>query len=212
MDGRESTVVELRRYTLQSGARETLIELFERELVEPQEAVGMELIGTFRDVERDDRFVWLRGFADLPARDTALRAFYGGPVWAANRDAANATMIDSDDVYLLRPVDVDVPQTSGTGGELAATIYHLERPATDGFLDRFRTEIAPRLVAAGAAIDRVFVTEPGENTFPALPVWEDRQVLVWLGRLPGRPVDDPPGVPSPAERVLLEPTRRSRTR
>jgi NIPSNAP len=89
-------VIELRRYALHPGARDTLIELFERELVEPQEAVGMRVLGTFRDVDDPDSFVWIRGFADMAARGAGLQAFYGGSVWAEHRDAANATMIDSE--------------------------------------------------------------------------------------------------------------------
>ena len=117
-----SGVVELRRYTLHPGARDTLVELFDRAFVESQEALGIELIGQFRDLDRDDRFVWLRGFTDMTSREQALGAFYGGPVWAEHRDAANATMIDSDDVYLLRPVTVAGAEPSTTGGTLGATI------------------------------------------------------------------------------------------
>src|SRR5690242_5785819 len=102
-----SPIVELRQYTLHPGARETLIELFDREFVETQEACGMKVIGQFRDLDDPDRFVWLRGFPDMPARARALAAFYGGPVWKAHRNAANATMIDSDNVLLLRPVAPD---------------------------------------------------------------------------------------------------------
>ena len=91
-------VVELRQYTLHPGKRNVLIDLFDREFVEPQEALGMKVIGQFRDLERPDRFVWLRGFSDMPSRKQALTDFYGGPVWKANREAANATMIDSDNV------------------------------------------------------------------------------------------------------------------
>ena len=70
-----SNVVELRQYTLKSGQRDTLIALFEREFVESQEAVGIELIGTFRDLDDPDRFVWLRGFPTwLPARNRSVRS------------------------------------------------------------------------------------------------------------------------------------------
>ncbi|HKA84505.1 MAG TPA: NIPSNAP family protein, partial [Acidimicrobiales bacterium] len=96
-------VVELRQYTLRAGQREVLVELFDRALVEPQEAVGMELLGQFRDLDRADRFVWLRGFPDMEARRRSLEAFYGGPVWREHAPAANATMVDVDDVLLLRP-------------------------------------------------------------------------------------------------------------
>jgi hypothetical protein len=96
-------VVELRQYTLKPRQRDVLIELFEREFIESQEATGMRIIGTFRDLDNPDHFLWLRGFSDMPARAQALEEFYGGPVRKKNREAANATMIDSDNVLLLRP-------------------------------------------------------------------------------------------------------------
>src|SRR5512138_1028911 len=80
-------IVELRQYLLHPGQRDTLIDLFDRELVETQEATGMTLIGQFRDLDDPDCFVWLRGFADMPARLRALHAFYGGPVWKKHRQA-----------------------------------------------------------------------------------------------------------------------------
>jgi NIPSNAP len=95
-------IVELRQYTLHPGKRDVLIELFDRELVESQEALGMTVLGQFRDVDDPDRFVWLRGFRDMTNRAEGLSAFYGGPVWQRHREAANATMIDSDNVLLLR--------------------------------------------------------------------------------------------------------------
>jgi NIPSNAP protein len=105
-------IVELRQYTLFPGRRDELIELFEREFVTGQEAAGITLLGSFRDLGDPDRFVWLRGFPDMAARAVALAAFYGGPVWRRHREAANATMIDSDDVLLLRPVG-DAPLLGG---------------------------------------------------------------------------------------------------
>src|SRR5215813_2497817 len=94
-------VVELRQYSLVPGKREILVDLFEREFIESQEATGMTIIGIFRDLRNPDCFVWLRGFADMPARAQALQGFYGGPVWKKHRETANATMIDSDNVLLL---------------------------------------------------------------------------------------------------------------
>src|SRR6266576_5385396 len=97
------SVVELRQYTLYPGKRDVLIDLFDREFIEPQEAIRIRVIGQFRDVDDPDRFVWLRGFRDMASRAKALQDFYGGPVWKAHREAANATMVDSDNVLLLRP-------------------------------------------------------------------------------------------------------------
>jgi hypothetical protein len=95
-------VVELRQYKLVPGQRETLIALFEREFIKTQEATGMTVIGQFRDLNNPNRFVWLRGFGDMASRARQLEEFYGGPIWKEHREAANATMIDSDNVLLLQ--------------------------------------------------------------------------------------------------------------
>ena len=63
-----SPIVELRMYTLHPGRRDELIELFDREFVETQEAVGIQVIGQFYDLDDPNRFVWLRGFNDMSAR------------------------------------------------------------------------------------------------------------------------------------------------
>ena len=96
--------MELRRYARRPGQRETLVELLDREFVVTQEAVGMEILGQFRDLDDPDSFVWLRGFSDMRTRKRGLEAFYGGPVWKAHAASANATMIDVDNVLLLRPL------------------------------------------------------------------------------------------------------------
>jgi hypothetical protein len=50
-------IIELRQYTLHPGAREVLIELFDGEFVESQEALGMHVVGQFRDLDDPNRFV-----------------------------------------------------------------------------------------------------------------------------------------------------------
>src|SRR5436305_7893487 len=97
-------IVELRQYMLHPRKRDVLIDLFDLEFVESQEALAMKIIGQFRDLDDPNRFVWLRGFRDMPSRAQALKNFYGGPIWKAYREASNATMIDSDNVLLLCPV------------------------------------------------------------------------------------------------------------
>ena len=85
------------------ASRDEYREYVRREFVETQEEAGMTVIGTFCDADNPDRFVWLREFPDMASRSRSLAAFYGGPVWKAHREAANATMLDSDNVLLLRP-------------------------------------------------------------------------------------------------------------
>jgi hypothetical protein len=189
--GDESAVVELRRYRLRHGARDRLIELFDRELVETQEAVGIRVIGQFRDLDDTESFVWLRGFRDMASRAEALGAFYGGPVWARHRAEANDTMINSDNVLLLRPASPGRGFTLPHGRPeraaqarpsalVVATICHLAPRTEDAFADLFARVLAPLLVGASARILGTFVTERGPNTFPRLPVREGETVFVWF--------------------------------
>lgn len=193
----DAGVIELRRYRLHPGRRETLIDLFDREFVETQEAAGMDVLGQFRDLDDPDSFVWLRGFTDMPARAAALKAFYTGPAWGAHRDAANATMIDFDNVLLLRPVQgghslptaTSARPASGQSGDgpglVVAFILHLDpREPVDVFPRRFDEPLRRQIGAAGVEIVATFVTEESPNTFPRLPVREGERVWVALGRLP----------------------------
>jgi hypothetical protein len=185
-------VVELRQYTLHPGQRDVLVELFDREFIEPQEDVGMRVIGQFRDLDHADRFVWLRGFADMAARPGGLQAFYGGPVWAAHRSVANATMVDSDNVLLLRPAwpgsaIAPRPQdrapagaTRLPAGVLDATVFHLKRAPDAALLAFCRDRMTRLLREGGAKVLGWYVTEPAANNFPRLPVREGVYVLVGI--------------------------------
>ena len=185
-------VVELRQYTLHPGKRDVLIELFDREFIEPQEALGITVIGQFRDLDRPDRFVWLRGFRDMTSRAKALSYFYGGDVWKTHREAANATMIDSDNVLLLHPAlrtsgfSLEDMKRSPVGSDeiptslIVTTIYYFENPVPSDFINFFEQTLKPVATSMGATISAYFVTEPSENTFPALPVREGENVFVWF--------------------------------
>lgn len=168
-------IVELRQYTLHPGARDTLVDLFEREFVTGQEEAGITVGGRFRDLDDPDRFVWLRSFPDMEARARALHAFYDGPVWQAHRERANATMLDSDDVLLLRGPGFAGPDTAGP---VVATICHPLDPGA--FADHFERQLRPALAAAGTPARAVHRSAHAENTFPALPVRTGEDVLLWF--------------------------------
>ncbi|MFJ2592453.1 NIPSNAP family protein [Streptomyces erythrochromogenes] len=177
---RPLAVIELRQYTLRPGRRDDLIELFDRELVETQEEAGMAVLGQFRDLDDLDRFVWLRAFPDMAARHDALTAFYGGPVWARHRARANATMTDSDDVLLLRPLTDDsgfhaAPSTRPRPGTpaperfVSAMVWSFPPGRADG-IALVRDGLLPLLRSTGAAPIAAYATETAPNTFPRLPV------------------------------------------
>ena len=170
------TVLELRRYRLHPGRRDELIALFEREFVEPQEAAGAHLFGLFRS---GDDFVWLRGFASLASRKAALEEFYFGPVWRRFREEANATMLDSDNVLLLRPV-VRGLTAPPPGPELYVTVGAPSSPPSAAFA--------------------AFETDPSPNDFPRLPVRTDGPFSVFFSR---SPVSDASVLLEPTARSLL---------
>lgn len=185
---RDCSIVELRQYTLHVGARETLISLFESEFIQPQEAIGMPVFGPFRDLDDPNRFVWMRGFPDMAERKRMLAAFYDGPVWKAHREAANRTMLDSDNVLLLRPEhsSLTAPGNSAVqrDGLLVVNIQYLMDSAMEDFAKFFEQAIQPRLLETGAHRIAAFQTEHAPNTYPKLPVREEETVFVWLAAFP----------------------------
>ena len=185
-------VLELRQYALRPNRFVPFTELFERELIEPQEAVGMTVVGQFRDLDDPDRFVWLRGFPDRPNRRRALEAFYGGALWQSLRDQANASFVDTDNVLLLRPlepgghIDLDGMALPAPGsaapvaGLVIAAIYPVAADDAAEFRRWFGRELKPALLAAGIRLAGCYETDPAPNDFARLPVREGEHVFVWM--------------------------------
>jgi NIPSNAP len=232
-------VLELRQYVLHPGQRDALIELFDRVFIEALEAHPMRLVGVFRDLDAPDRLVWLRGFSDMATRRQALADFYGGPVWKAHRNAANATMVDSDDVLLLRPLreDTDFPDAPlpppgaapSPRGVVEARLLYAAADMPEARIEAVVDALDAALRTAGGRRLAVMVSEHAANDFPALPVREGEHVLAWFAevadesaraRFRGALADSKAwreaaaaltaGAPRPPEALRLAPAARSR--
>lgn len=174
-------IIELRDYTMTAGRRDEFVALYEREFVESQLERGIDLIGTFRDADRDDHFVWLRGFPDAEARFRSLDSFYTSDHWKGLRNAANACIADSDNVLQLKPAwdgsgfAPGGPPPRGdrpAKGVVVATICHFSAPVTDVFIAAFReAKQDGKMLAA-------LVTDPQPNAYPRLPIREGENVFV----------------------------------
>lgn len=206
MTNADFPLVELRRYALHPGTRDTMIGIFERELMEGQEEAGMRLLGQFRDLGDPDTFVWLRGFRDMESRWQALWDFYTGPIWKAHQEPVSATMIASDDILLLRPYEgrhlpeMTAPRpprdaTEPPGGLVFVTTYPVADP-----------EAAARAYGDRPA-EAVFVTDPTPNTYKWLPIRGDASVLVTVTGT--GPDWEPDGLTGPVHVARLTPTARS---
>jgi aminopeptidase N len=192
LDQAADTVFELRQYTLHPGQRDILVDVFDDNFVEGQEATGMRIIGQYRDLDDPDRFVWLRSFSDMESRKESLTKFYTGPIWKAHGRVAAGTMVDSDNVLLLRPLRPDTafapstialppPGTRGPGkGMLVASIVYVEGKTPAEFGEFFAKELKPHWEAAGASVTAQLVSEHSPNTYPSLPVREKETAFVWF--------------------------------
>jgi hypothetical protein len=210
-------VVELRRYTLLGGRLPDLLAVFEHHLIEPQEDSGMAVGGTFADEDDPDCFIWLRGFPDHSARVRALETFYGGPVWARQRDAANATMVDSDDVLVLRPTQPPHKPAAAVarGGpddqprpeRVLVGTYGLSG-AGAALENWFASAVIPELEDVLGTRVGAWRTDPTANGFPRLPVRNER-VLTWLAVFPGGEARDEAAARLAAATVGQELERRT---
>ena len=203
---------ELRQYTMVPGRRDDFVEIFDREFVESQEALGIRVVGQFRDMDRADRYVWMRAYADMATRERALNAFYDGPVWAEHSGAANATMSEWHDVLLLTPAwpgsglahDVSKRPAKGQAGSaspgITATIWRVGPDRLPVAVQSCRSR-TPKPLAA-------FVTEHSPNNYPRQPIREGENVFVGLRRgLADRA--EPLDGAEPIQLLRLAPTPRS---
>src|SRR4029077_1658885 len=128
----------------------------------------------------------------------------------------NATMVDVDNVLLLRPAEGGPalegdPARRPPGGAPApdaARPAALGSPAADGaaaptaVIGPAEADLEVIESALGESVLARFVTEHARNDFPALPVREDVDVVVWLAAGEHE-------LPAGVERLRLQPTPRS---
>ncbi len=230
-------VVELRRYTTTPGKRGDFVRYFDSYFPEAFEQLGAMIFGQF--VERDDanRVIWLRGFKDIQARPVVNAAFYYGPLWREHRAKVNAILPDSDNVMLMRPLHAErgitvlpavdpVREPEGARGVIVAQIFPVRKEQMDALSSR-----AERAFLAydsqGVRTAGVLVSLDVPNNFPQLPIRQDGPWLVWLGlaqddaalRALSQRMDDVEhamtdvgGLRGPIERIVMDPTPRSRLR
>jgi hypothetical protein len=117
----------------------------------------------------------------MPSRRSALEAFYSSTIWNEHRDAVNETLVDYENVLLLRPATPLQPAPDRES-LVTATIWPFAEPVPTEIISLFAREIAPLLTESGATLAAALVTEPSENNFPRLAIREGENVFVWFTR------------------------------
>lgn len=93
-------IVEVRSYRIKPGKRVEFIDLFEKRAIPALRSYGMMIIGPLLDVENPNKFVFLRSFPSLEAREQMRNDFYGGDLWKNELERLAMPMLDSYDVIL----------------------------------------------------------------------------------------------------------------
>ena len=110
-------IVEVRSYRIKPGKRAEFIDLFEKRAIPALRSYGMKIIGPLLDVENPNKFVFLRSFPSLEARDQMKDDFYHSELWKNELEHLAMPMLDSYDVILCEtsagyvcdgPMSVDV--------------------------------------------------------------------------------------------------------
>ena len=195
--GRSPSVIELRQYTLHAGRRDDLIELFDSTFVESQEDVGIDVIGEFRDLDDSDRFVWLRGFADIEATSPRVgRLLPGAGVEGAprrrerhhgglgRRPAPPAGRAGAG--FTLPPVPRTVRPSRGSSAALVmGVVLYLEGRARQHEVRLFFEQVlGPRLVADGGSVLSYLGDGAGREQLPSAAGPGGRGGLRVVRRLP----------------------------
>jgi NIPSNAP protein len=199
-------IIDIRDYRLAPGKRDQLIERCETLLFDEQERMGARFVGSFRDADDPDRFVFLRAMPDLETRKRVLTAFYSdGEMWRDNRDEVNSWLVDTDDVLLVHPVSEFA--APATGPSVVGMYARVGKQPLAG-ADELRLDVEAAIAAAGGRLLVTLETDPAENNYPRHPIREGEHGLVWFATFAAyRPL----ALAGVVQRRLL-PTARSRMR
>jgi len=176
-------VLELRNYLLKPNSTDTFSSYFNKYFVNPMNELGGYTLGQFKISGVNDRFVWFRGFTDMNARVKFLKDFYiTGPTWKKFGSGANDMMLNSNNVYLLRPLNNKRINSKILKTDKGITVvdFYICNSTLDKVINLFETTYIPFLKTLSVEDISLWVSEMSENDFPQLPVFQDKNLLVTI--------------------------------
>ena len=179
-------VIELRNYMIKAGQRDQFIDYFEDNFIHAQNELGGYTLGQYRIKHAHDNFFWIRGFDDMDSRKKFLEDFYYGSFWKAHKTIPNSLLVNNDNVHLLKPLDIyDNKEASVFNSNwfakqkgIAVVDYFIANQKLGKLVDFFKTKYVHLLKTAGIEEISFWVSETRENDFTALPVFQDKNLLV----------------------------------
>jgi hypothetical protein len=184
-------VIELRNYLVRQGRRDEFINLFEENFVQSQNTLGGYILGQYRIKGAVDNFFWIRGFKDMPARYKFLNDFYfGSPVWKQHKSEANSMLLNNDNVYLLKPLNLkndsnDAESSFNTnwfGQEkgVAVVDFYTSNTKREKLIEFVGKKYSAILNASKIENASFWTSETTPNDFTGLPVFQDKNLLVQI--------------------------------
>lgn len=173
-------ILEIRNYLLKPDLTDKFRDYFHSKFVAPMNELGGYTLGEFKINSVNDRFVWFRGFADMQTRLNFLNDFYiNSTTWKEYGKGANEMMINSDNVYLLRPLKNEINTGSlKTDKTFTVVDFYICNGTLEKVINLFDTTYIPFLENLKIEDITLWVSEMTENDFPGLPVFQDKNLLV----------------------------------
>ncbi|WP_343706223.1 hypothetical protein [Flavobacterium sp.] len=172
-------VLEIRNYLLKPNLADTFSNYFHSKFVNPMNELGGYTLGEFKIDSVNDRFVWFRGFKDMKTRVKFLNDFYcESDTWKKHGKEANEMMINSDHVYLLKPLYKN--KALKTDKSYTVVDFYICNSTIEKVIRLFNEEYIPFLKGLNSTDFSLWTSEMTENDFPRLPVFQDKNLLVTI--------------------------------
>ena len=116
----------------------------------------------------------------MEARVKFLNDFYvDSKTWKDYGKGANDMMINSDNVYLLRPLATSISVNfMEVSHKIVVVNFYSCNSTLDKVIALFNTEYIPYLESIEVNNTTLWVSEMQENDFPRLPAFQDKNLLV----------------------------------
>jgi len=183
-------VIELRNYLLKRGFTNKFNAYFSDHFIQPMLGMGVPILGKFKIKNNNNRFAWIRGFESMQQRKKFLPDFYlNNEVWKKYKKGANEMIRNSDNVYLLRPLqpghnleDIHAGTDSNifkSEATFAAVDLYIANTRLKELISFYNNHYLVILRSLGIETT-MWVCEMGENDFPQLPVFQNKDLLATI--------------------------------
>jgi hypothetical protein len=200
-------VLDVLGYSVPPEAEDTLVALFDRGVEAEEDTTTRRDVALFRDIDRANGFVWLRGTPNSTGT-SALTSYYHGQWWSALRAVTERAGIRVANAHFLAPARTpelllgERPARGATrdAGIVVMTRYTLDtavarRVSLLALRDFFQERITPRLYAAGVRPIAAFQTHHEDPVYtegvgwhagplPGLPMRKQQHEFAWFARFP----------------------------